>query len=209
MDFVRKLTGRHPRIHNLSEWLLSAVLVPIVEIDGVLHILFEIRSSKLERQPGEICFPGGRIELDELAHPQRTAVRETVEELGIHSDQVVLLGPLDFQMGPPGTWIFPYLGFIEDFKGVTPNPLEVEDTFLAPMDHFIEPKGSNTVEVAVRYINFPFEKLPDSYRERENWFKQWSYTNYYYEYGEHFIWGVTARILKNVMSLYSQLQCNS
>lgn len=202
MDFLKRIAGRQPRIHNENEFLVSAVLVPIVNKEGTPHVLFEVRSESLNRQPGEICFPGGKVEPGEMARPQETAIREAVEELGIQEDQVVLIGPLDCQITPPGTLIYPYLGMIEELNRINPNPHEVAGTFLVPVEHFATPPRISTVEVATRYTaDFPFQKVPDSYKERANWLKQWSFPVYFYEYGEHFIWGVTARILYNFITL--------
>jgi hypothetical protein len=115
---------------------------------------------------------------------------------------VVLLGPLDYQITPPGTIIYPYLGSIEDLEIINPNHDEVETTFLAPIEHFTSPPVASTVEVATRYAaDFPYHRVPPSYKERENWLKQWSFPVYFYEYGEYFIWGVTARILNNFITL--------
>lgn len=202
MDLLRRIAGRQPRIHNENECLVSAVLVPIVKKGGISHVLFEVRSSSLNRQPGEICFPGGKVEPGEMARPQETAIREAVEELGIRQEQVVLAGPLDYQITPPGTLIYPYLGLIEDWENIKLNPHEVADIFLAPVEHFAASPRASTVEVATRYPpDFPFHRVPPSYKERVNWSKQWSFPVYFYEYGEHFIWGVTARILNNFITL--------
>ncbi|HBC91845.1 MAG TPA: CoA pyrophosphatase [Pelotomaculum sp.] len=202
MELIRRIAGRRPRIHNESECLVSAVLVPVVEKEGRPHVLFEVRSESLNRQPGEICFPGGKVEPEEMAQPQETAIREAVEELGIRRDQVVLIGPLDYQITPPGTLIYPFLGMIEDLHRINPNPNEVAGTFLAPLEHFISPPRASTVEVALRYpADFPFHRVPESYKEKKNWSKQWSFPVYFYEYGEYFIWGVTARILNNFINL--------
>ena len=57
-----KLRGREPGLMDASGQY--AVLVPLVEREGKLHILYEVRSQDMRRQPGEVCFPGGRIELD-------------------------------------------------------------------------------------------------------------------------------------------------
>lgn len=63
----------------------------MVEVNGEDALLFEVRSKRLEMQPGEICFPGGRIESGET--PETAALRELWEELRVPSRQVTLLGP--------------------------------------------------------------------------------------------------------------------
>lgn len=206
MDFIKRIAGRQPRIQDESDYLVSAVLVPIVKKEGIPHVLFEVRSESLNKQPGEICFPGGKVEPGELARPQETAIREAVEELGIRREQVVLVGPLDYHIAQPGTIIYPYLGMIEDLELINPNPFEVAATFMVPVKHFFasSPRES-TLEVATRYpADFPFHRVPETYKERRNWSKQWSFPVYFYEYGEHFIWGVTARILHNFITICCQ-----
>ena len=63
-----------------------SVLVPLVEKDGELNLLFELRSSKMKADPGEICFPGGHVEPGEDF--RTAAVRETFEEIGIPEDRI-------------------------------------------------------------------------------------------------------------------------
>ena len=63
-----------------------AVLCPLVERPDGLHLLFEVRSAALHRQPGEVCFPGGRMEAGET--PEQCALRETEEELAIPRQEV-------------------------------------------------------------------------------------------------------------------------
>ena len=87
-----KLRGREPGLMDASGQY--AVLVPLVEREGKLHILYEVRSQDMRRQPGEVCFPGGRIEGDET--PEACAIRETEEELGIPTASITVLGRLDF-----------------------------------------------------------------------------------------------------------------
>jgi len=195
------LARRQPRIQNESDYLVSAVLLPVIQKQGQLYILFEVRAGNLRRQPGEICFPGGRVEQWEMSRPHTAAVRETAEELGIRQDQIVLIGPLDYLVHPHGTLIYPYLGVIEDDQEITPNPAEVEEVFLAPLEYFLHnPPSKSTLEVVTSYApDFPFHKVPESYQREGP--RQGSFNVYYYEYGERFIWGITARILYNLVNL--------
>ena len=70
-----------------------SVLIPLVEIDGKLHILYEQRSTKIKTQPGDVCFPGGVMEKGET--PIECALRETEEEIGIPRDKIKVLGQFD------------------------------------------------------------------------------------------------------------------
>ncbi|MCL6610175.1 MAG: CoA pyrophosphatase [Peptococcaceae bacterium] len=195
-----RLAGRRPAILNQSDRLVSAVLLPLVEKDGKCHILFEVRSRNLKRQPGEICFPGGVVEKGNDPDPLATALRETTEELGIDSGDIRIIGPLDILASPMGALIYPYAGEIKT-SGITPNAREVEELFLVPVDFFLaEPPYATHVEVATRYKNdFPLHKVPPTYRE--GWQVRTSYPMYFYEYGKYFIWGLTGIILHNFLSL--------
>ena len=88
-----------------------AVLVPLVERDGELYVLYEVRAAKMRRQPGEVCFPGGRIEGAET--PEQCALRETQEELGIPSSAIQILGRLDFIAHRANFIMYPILGLVE------------------------------------------------------------------------------------------------
>ena len=77
----------------------NAVLIPLVEKEGELHILFEVRQAGI-RQGGEICFPGGMIEEGETA--EEAAVRETAEELLIPAEKIEVIAPMHVMSGPGG-----------------------------------------------------------------------------------------------------------
>lgn len=205
-DLKRLLNKRQPKIQNEDEYFVSAVLLPLIENNGKPYVLFEVRANHLRRQPGEICFPGGRVEESELSRPQETAVREAVEELGIDKSQVVLLGPLDYLVAPHGTLIYPFVGLINKKDNIVPNQAEVEEVFLAPAEHFLKnPPSKSSVEVATRYArDFPYNRVPSSYKKE--WAQRWSFPVYYYEYDGRFIWGLTARILYNFITIYYNIK---
>ncbi|MCL5935658.1 MAG: CoA pyrophosphatase [Firmicutes bacterium] len=194
------LANRQLTIVDDSVSMISAVLLPLVEINGKCNILFEVRSKNLNRQPGEICFPGGRVEKCEHPNPLTTALRETSEELGITEKDIDVIGPLDILVSPLSTMIYPYVGKFKTAR-ILPNPREVEETFLAPVDFFLaEPPYVTYVEVATRYgPDFPLNKVPPVYKE--GWQTRSSFPMYFYEYDKYFIWGLTGKILFNFLSI--------
>ncbi len=88
----------------------SAVLIPLVKIDGEYYLLFQKRAAHI-RQGGDICFPGGGYE-DEDKSFKDTALRETKEELGIKKKHIKVLGQLDTYVAPIGAVIEPFVGVV-------------------------------------------------------------------------------------------------
>ena len=95
-----------------------AVLVPIIEIDGELNLIFEVRSNSIT-QPGEISFPGGRIEEGES--PRKAAIRETSEELLLNKENIEIISELNYASSKSGAFVFTFLGLIKD---VDPDEIE-------------------------------------------------------------------------------------
>lgn len=178
-----------------------AVLVPLVEHRGELHLLYEVRARTLRRQPGEVCFPGGRMEPGETA--EECALRETWEELGIPPESVRLLGRLDFIAHRASFLMQPVLGVVDSgalTPYLRPNPAEVEEYFLVPLSHLLE---TEPVEYTYELIpapaeNFPYELIgiPRDYR----WQHGWENVPVYPWQGRA-IWGLTGRITRNLVRI--------
>ena len=109
-----------------------AVLVPLVETEQGLCLLYEVRASGI-RQPHEVCFPGGRMELGET--PTACALRETWEELGIDSAAIRVIAPLDFLYLRSDALMYPVLASVDAaaLERMRPSADEVADTFLVPV----------------------------------------------------------------------------
>ncbi|MDI3258036.1 MAG: CoA pyrophosphatase [Kyrpidia sp.] len=191
------LRGRQPGVLGSEDMVRAAVAVPLIEQEGQPQLLFEVRSRRLRRQPGEICFPGGRVEPGE--DPARAAVRETGEELGVSTDRLHVLGPLDVLVNPWRTVVYPYVCRI-DPGPIHPNADEVETVFCAPLEYFRHhPPDVHHVRLDVHpEENFPFDRIPGG---RKYPWSQARAPEYFYSYEGRVIWGLTARILKHFLDL--------
>lgn len=194
------LSSRECEIENESDFLASAVLVPLVRDNGRLGILFEVRSAGLSWQPGDICFPGGKIEIDD-GSPLDAAVRETKEELQIPAEAIDIIGPLDYMVSPIGVLLHPFAAYIRDYSLVRPKAEEVAEVFVAPLEYLlaVEPMTAH-MEVATRPLpDFPLDMVAASYAR--DWKRRATYPVLFYQYGGHVIWGLTARVLYGFLNI--------
>lgn len=199
-EILSRLSGRKARILDEEDYFISAVVLPIIESRQGEQILFEIRSANLNRQPGEICFPGGKVEEHEVNTPLHAAYRETCEELGVTEDQIELIGELDVMVTPHGAILHPYVCLLKTVF-FHPSPAEVDRIFTVPLSFFLNnPPRLYKVDIGTRYDqSFDYEKVPGYYKK--GWQKRWDIPMYAYEYKEYYIWGFTARIIFNFIKL--------
>ena len=198
---LEALAGRHPGIIGYSEYKKYAVTVPVVERGGQENILFEVRAGSLRRQPGEICFPGGKLEAGEDF--AEAAIRETMEALQIGRHQIQMIAPMDVYISPAGQMIMPYLVRLTDYEE-TMNPSEVEEVFFVPATYFLENEPScfrNKVYTQVAE-DFPVDKIPGG--KSYPWYSGWNDVCFYEPDGR-VIWGLTARIMKSVAGIIKQI----
>lgn len=142
--------GRYLRTHEDDIWHQyqivpgqkikhAAVLVPLVERDEGVHVLFTQRTTYLKDHAGQISFPGGGVEAHDR-HRQDTALRETEEEIGIVRSAIAVLGQLPEYEMQSGFRITPVVGWIHPPYTARLDPLEVEDVFEVPLAHFLRPE---------------------------------------------------------------------
>ena len=127
-----------------------AVMIPLIRKEDGFHILFEVRSSKLAHQPGEICFPGGKQEGGESA--LETAVRETKEELLLNGENIRVYGALDYVLTGSNRRIDACLGELLHYQGQY-SESEVASVFTVPLSFFREQKVSQRIFV-LKYFYF-------------------------------------------------------
>jgi 8-oxo-dGTP pyrophosphatase MutT (NUDIX family) len=151
----------------------AAVLILVVNHPADPTIVFTQRTAHLADHAGQISFPGGRADEGD-ASPERTALREAEEEIGVSSDRVEILGKLPEYNTGTGYRVTPIVGWAEPPLTFTPDPHEVADVFEVPLA-FLMDTGNHRYESAF-------------FRGRMR--KYWAMP-----YGERFIWGATAGML--------------
>ena len=182
-----------------------AVLVPLVREQGGLSLLYEVRSRTMRRQPGEICFPGGRMEGAES--PEECALRETWEEIGVPPSEVEILAPLDVIQDISDRVIYPFLGRISPAAAarLKASQAEVKNVFFVPLD-FLRTCPEEVYRYRVRAQvddSFPYDRIgfPHDYPWRSGWMDV-----PIYEYQGHFIWGMTGRTVRWLLTHLNRLE---
>ena len=194
-DFKARWAGHEPGPQGLTGEY--AVLVPLVERPEGLCLLYEVRASSMDRQPGEVCFPGGRMEPGES--PEQCALRETEEELAIPRRQVELLGKPDFICNQAGFLMQPVLGLVSaaGFAAMTPSPAEVAETFTVPLAFFKSHRAEDFSYTLLPEVpaDFPYAEvgIPADYR-----WAQGRVNVPIWHWQGHAIWGMTARITRDL-----------
>lgn len=132
-----------------SELIPAAVLVPIIERDGVLSVLLTERDENLANHAGQISFPGGRVDAGD-ASVLAAALRELEEEVGIGAEFVEPLGFLDLYDTITRFRVTPVVAKLKPGFRVVPQPGEVADVFEAPLAQFLDPDALILREIEFR-----------------------------------------------------------
>lgn len=177
----------------------SSVLIPFVQVDGALHVLFERRALTLVAQPGEICFPGGTLEAGES--PIKAGIRECMEELNIPREAISILGRVPSVLTSFDMLIHAHVAVLSIDPGtLSPAPEEVESLFTVPFDFFLthQPDRYPVTSQFILPETFPFSKIPNG---KDYNFKTRVYPILFYDYDGRVIWGLTARIIDELVSI--------
>ena len=154
----------------------AAVLVPIVERAEPM-VLLTLRTPELKSHSGQIAFPGGKIDAAD-ASPLDAALREAEEEIGLDRKLIDPIGYLDLYLTFSGFRILPAVARVSPDYRLIINPAEVVEAFEVP-------------------INFLMQ--PDNHKRHSRIWKEGIERHYYaMPFGERYIWGITAGILRNL-----------
>ncbi|HEY5812197.1 MAG TPA: CoA pyrophosphatase [Terrimicrobiaceae bacterium] len=151
----------------------AAVLVPIINRPDGLTLLFTVRSSGLPDHAGQISFPGGRIEPEDVS-VKGAALREAREEIGLPEERVTVLGELSPYETVTGYHVTPIVGWVEPPFDLTPDPTEVAEVFEVPLAFVINEENHR------RHFRMFGETRVEF----------WAIT-----YEQHYIWGATAAMI--------------
>lgn len=199
---IKKIKNRTPKPMDIKREY--SVLIPIIENDGKLEIIYELRSKNLNSQPGEISFPGGEVEFGESY--EEAAIRETIEELNIKKEDINIIGELDYFISYANITIHCFLATIRgvNVDKILPNQDEVDHIFTVPLDFFIEN------EPDIYYLNlqtqlndeFPYDLIPNG--RDYNW-RSGKHSVMFYHYGDYIIWGFTAKMTRQLVNIIKDL----
>lgn len=116
----------------------AAVLVPLVQRPGGLHVLLTQRATHLRDHAGQISFPGGRAEPED-GSPERTALREAEEEVGLDERYVDVLGQLPVYRTVTAYEVTPVVGLIRPGFSLRLDAFEVAEAFEVPLAFLMDP----------------------------------------------------------------------
>lgn len=154
----------------------AAVLAAFMDVGGVPHLLLTMRSSALKHHPGQIAFPGGKRDPEDATLTD-TALREAREEIGLDPANVEILGALPGHETVTGFMMTPVLAFVRAPFDPVPEAGEVAEVFTVPSDHVLDPARFSVQSRRWRGSRRHYYTVP---------------------YGPYYIWGATARILRNL-----------
>lgn len=168
----------------------SSVLIPLVQRDNGLTVLLTQRAEHLTVHPGQISFPGGRAELEDL-DAVATALREASEEIGLVADQVEVLGQLPAYVTSSAYIVTPIVALVRPKFNVRLDPLEVADIFEVPLAFLMDP------------ANHRWHALETETGRREFLSMQWEPSKLALPSRPCVVWGATAAMLRNLYRFLS------
>ncbi len=159
----------------------AGVLIPVLEDDSLLHVLFTKRTQQVSDHKGQVSFPGGSIDDDDVSM-EATALRETHEEIGLKNEDIEILGRIDDAHTKASNFVIhPYVGFIQYPYEFILSKAEVERIITIPLSIF---HPDNT---SYHLNSFEYQGI--------------MHDGPAYKFFNDIVWGATARIMKNFMEI--------
>jgi 8-oxo-dGTP pyrophosphatase MutT (NUDIX family) len=180
-DAVARSSRRHRGDHDLNPGFApagplrrAAVLCPVVRRPEGLSVVLTLRPTTMRAHAGQIALPGGKVDRDDV-DAQAAALREAHEEIGLPPERVDMLGALARYRTRTGYAITPFVGLVEGDFTPRPEPGEVADVFETPLDFLMDLARHQRHTRRFQGVDRAFWAMP---------------------WGERFIWGATAGILR-------------
>lgn len=206
-DIFATLANYEPNILGYEHYSKYSLLLPLIDIDDKPHLLFEVRSFAMRSQPGDVCFPGGRVDREDQT-VLHSALRETKEEIGIEKKYIKNVTPLDYMISSFNSIIYPFVGQITSLEQLKLNKTEVAEVFTVPLHFFLE-NEPDKYKVSFKVVpeeDFPFHLIQGG--EEYDW-RMRNTKELFYEYDGRIIWGLTARIIYHFIHILKGRFMNS
>ncbi len=173
------LNSRERQAINCPDYVRAAVIVPLFNKEESCHILFTKRTEEVKHHKGQISFPGGAFD-EEDGDLRKTALRETFEEIGLKEKDVRIIGTLDDIVTSSKFVVTPFVGYFSYPYRFRLSQREIDELIEVPLSFLLDPA---------------------CFTAREPLEGEFGEVIFTYQYGQHAIWGATARILKQFLGL--------
>ena len=157
----------------------AAVVIPFVQLDGKLHIIFTKRTATVRDHQNQISFPGGACEVFDKTELD-AALRELEEEIGIQIPLESVFGALEARKTVTGYFITPFIAFIDSSQKIRPNPAEVDRVIYVPLKWLADPGN---------YSSRPYSRDGIVFDD----------VLFFKPFDGETIWGITAKILYDLL----------